>query len=284
MAEFAPPSGPPPPKVPEGWKAVWNAQYSEYFYVNIYTKVSQWDKPTFPAYPPGEAPPSGPPPSYGGGHDRPSMDKNNTGLSSNNPYASAQPNISEDERLARQLQEEEQARARTGGASGNYYGGAPANAYANPGGSSGYGAPQGQGYAQGQAQEKSKPKGFLEKLKAKASGASHDGQGQTYPVQPHGYPQQGYGAPGYGGGYGGGYGHGPPMGGMMGGMGGRRPGGGGMGMAGAGALGLGGGLLAGSMIGGAMGDDGDTYVENNYGDDGGMGGDMGGGDMGGGDF
>ena len=26
----APPPGPPPPKVPEGWKAVWNDQYKEW--------------------------------------------------------------------------------------------------------------------------------------------------------------------------------------------------------------------------------------------------------------
>jgi len=33
MSEFAPPSTPPPPKVPEGWKAQWNEQYKEWFYV-----------------------------------------------------------------------------------------------------------------------------------------------------------------------------------------------------------------------------------------------------------
>ena len=51
MADFAPPSvcsppavyrwpeltrgrqkGPPPPKVPEGWKAIWNGKYTEYHY------------------------------------------------------------------------------------------------------------------------------------------------------------------------------------------------------------------------------------------------------------
>lgn len=31
MADFAPPSGPPPPKVPEGWKALWNEQYKEWY-------------------------------------------------------------------------------------------------------------------------------------------------------------------------------------------------------------------------------------------------------------
>ena len=41
MADFAPPQGPPPPKVPEGWTARWDANYSEWFYVNTYTKRSQ---------------------------------------------------------------------------------------------------------------------------------------------------------------------------------------------------------------------------------------------------
>lgn len=31
MADFVSPSGPPPPKVPEGWKAQWNEQYKEWF-------------------------------------------------------------------------------------------------------------------------------------------------------------------------------------------------------------------------------------------------------------
>ncbi|KLP11144.1 rna-binding protein [Fusarium fujikuroi] len=51
MADFAPPSGPPPPKAPEvpaGWAVRWNDQYKEWFYVNIYTKQSQWEKPTAP--------------------------------------------------------------------------------------------------------------------------------------------------------------------------------------------------------------------------------------------
>lgn len=112
MADFAPPPGPPPPKVPEGWKAVWNPQYNEWFYVNVYTKQSQWDKPTEPVYPPGEAPPAGAPPGYAppasgavGGY--PSATNEKGGFGSNNPYA----NTSEDEALARRLQEEEQARA-----------------------------------------------------------------------------------------------------------------------------------------------------------------------------
>jgi hypothetical protein len=50
--DFLPPTGPPPPKVPEGWTPRWNSEYKEWFFVNIYTKKSQWDKPTEPVYPP----------------------------------------------------------------------------------------------------------------------------------------------------------------------------------------------------------------------------------------
>ncbi|KHJ34433.1 putative rna-binding protein fus tls protein [Erysiphe necator] len=64
---FVPPPGPPPtasPQVPEGYKAQWNEQYKEWFYVNIYTKKSQWEKPKEPAYPNTEVSPPGPPPGY----------------------------------------------------------------------------------------------------------------------------------------------------------------------------------------------------------------------------
>ena len=302
--------GPPPPKVPEGWKAVWNEQYHEWFFVNVYTKQSVWEKPTEPVYPPGEAPPSGAPPGYSGGgaasHVTGTSEKST--FSSNNPYGtSQQPGISEDEKLARRLQEEEHARAGrlsgdTRGASNDYYGGQPPAGYGGSSGPSVAGAPHSGGYPapggysqeqqqqqqphyqspatpsyqddQNRGSNKSKG-GILGKLLGKASGHS----GSSRPPQQYG--QQGYGQPGYGGGggYGGqgmyqqpGYGM-PP---------GRRPGGGGMGAGGL-AMGAGAGLLGGALLGSAMADDGDTYVENNYGDDGG---DMGGGDMGdmGGDF
>jgi len=162
MADFAPPSGPPPPKVPEGWKAVWNAQYSEWFYVNTYTKKSQWDLPTTPVYPQGgggDAPPGGAPPGY----DQGSAKLVGPEKGGYDP--------SEDEKLARKLQEEENARANVGGSgppAGNrgesdaYYGGGGPGA-----GPPGYGqSPQPQ-YGQQ--------------------------QGGGYPPQP-GYPQQ-YGAP-----------------------------------------------------------------------------------------
>ena len=32
MADYVSPSGPPPPKVPEGWKAQWNEQYKEWYH------------------------------------------------------------------------------------------------------------------------------------------------------------------------------------------------------------------------------------------------------------
>ncbi|KAF2854970.1 hypothetical protein T440DRAFT_199499 [Plenodomus tracheiphilus IPT5] len=295
MADFAPPPGPPPPKVPEGWKAVWNPQYSEWFFVNIYTKQSQWDKPTEPVYPPGEAPPHGAPPGYGSTgavSSHPTGVSEKSGFGSNNPYA----NMSEDEKLARKLQEEEEARA--GRRSGDMRG--QANDYYNqPGQAGGYGQQSPAPYAQGgqssyqetsPQQDRGGKKGLLGKLLGKATGGSSSSSSHGYPPQQHGYSQQGYGQPqGYGGApggyYGGGYQQRPmgmPMGGgMMGG--GRRPGGGGMGAGGAMALGAGGGLLGGALLGSAMadgGDGGDTY--NNYGDDGG---DYGGGDdMGGGDF
>ncbi|KAK8084070.1 hypothetical protein PG996_002851 [Apiospora saccharicola] len=64
MTEYAAPTGPPPPTVPEGWATRWNEQYQAWFYVNTYTKKSQWDKPTAPAEDPNApAAPSGPPPS-----------------------------------------------------------------------------------------------------------------------------------------------------------------------------------------------------------------------------
>jgi len=46
MSDFVPPEGPPPPKVPKGWVAKWDSRYNEFFYVNLYTKKSTWEKPT----------------------------------------------------------------------------------------------------------------------------------------------------------------------------------------------------------------------------------------------
>lgn len=49
MNEYAPPSGPPPPKVPEGYKAVWNADYKEWFYVSAdFPELEHMPTPDFP--------------------------------------------------------------------------------------------------------------------------------------------------------------------------------------------------------------------------------------------
>ncbi|KAJ4345033.1 WW domain-containing protein wwm1 [Ascochyta clinopodiicola] len=286
MADFAPPPGPPPPKVPEGWKAVWNDQYHEWFFVNIYTKQSTWEKPTEPVYPPGEAPHGGPPAYGGAASSHPTGTSEKSTFSSNNPYGSQQPGISEDEKLARRLQEEEQTRAgrlsgdANHGARNDYYGsqqgGYGATGPSIAGQAGGY--PQPGGYSQQQYQtpatsyqqeekSQSKGKGLLGKLLGKASGSSS-------------HPQQSYGQGGYAGGYGGQGmyqqrpGYAMPAG--------RRPGGGGMGMGGV-AMGAGAGLLGGAMLGSALGDAGDGGGD--YGGDGGdMGGDGGGFDDGGGDF
>ncbi|KAF2734868.1 hypothetical protein EJ04DRAFT_576568 [Polyplosphaeria fusca] len=297
MSEFAPPTGPPPPKVPEGWKAVWNDQYSEWFFVNIYTKKSQWDKPDTPVYPPGEQPLAlDAPPTYAPSKSPAPTDEKR--LASNNPYAGEvrkSQDISEDERLARQLQEEENARAHGSaagdrGAADNYYqqGGygqgnmyPPQSESPYPHSQSPYQQSQSPYPQQGYEGEKGKSKGgFLGKLLGKSSSKPSYGSPALHQQGP--YQQPGYGAPG--GGY---YNQGQPGPGyypqqqMYGQPGRKKPG---MGAGGAAALGVGGGLLGGALIGSALaGDGGDTYVENNdYGDDGGdFGGDDGGGDFGG---
>lgn len=233
MADFAAPSGPPPPKVPEGWVARWNDQYKEWFYVNTITKQSQWDKPTEPARPPvDESGPSGPPPGYTPGDQpaptdakvNPYEDKTSTPSAG---AAGASTQKESDEELARRLQAEEDARAR----SANPYG--AANGYAN--------TPPPQTYPS-QLPPRSndalnKGKGLLGKLlggSKKPGGSSggglgglggllgggshggqhgghHGGYGQpAYGQQPpYGQPQHGYG--GYPGGAPGGYGGYPPQ-------------------------------------------------------------------------
>ncbi|KAK6226369.1 hypothetical protein QIS74_02416 [Colletotrichum tabaci] len=334
--DFAPPTGPPPPKAPEvppGWIARWNDQYKEWFYVNLHTKQSQWDKPTEPAVPPPPPPaddqPGGPPPGYapGPGVPTPPVDqKTNPYDQKHNPYenqsSTPQPygaggsnTMSEDERLARQLQAEEEARSR-GAAPGSH----------SP-------MPPGYNLHQQQHQQPQSPfpdqlppraqeargksgGGFLGKLLGKAKTGGMGGLGgSSSHAQPHyggypqqqqyggyppqqqyggyppqqqygGYPQQpGYGAPGGYGMQGGGYGgYGRGMGGMGGMGGGRKPGGGGMGMAGGMALGAGAGLLGGALIADHINDEqqeayADGYNDGNDGDDFGGGGDDFGGDF-----
>jgi hypothetical protein len=231
-------------------------EYKEWFYVNIYTKKSQWDRPTEPIYPPGDSdvPPGGPPPTYDGSSARPIQAEKTGGSTGAAMFGAgtgaAAGGLSADEELARKLQAEEDARAHGGGsgdrgASDGYYnqGGAPQYGQQSQygqqpqyGQQGSYGAGAG-GYDQGAQQTQSKG-GFLSKILGK--GKSNQQQGypqQGYPQQGYpqqGYPQQGYPQQGYGQQQ-----YAQP---------GRRPGGG-MGMAGGAALGLGGGLLGGVLLG-----------------------------------
>ncbi|MCJ1455483.1 hypothetical protein MMC28_005838 [Mycoblastus sanguinarius] len=298
MSDFAPPSGPPPPRVPEGWKAMWNAQYSEWFYVNTYTKQSQWDRPTSPVYPSSSGgPPPGAPPSYTGGSTTypagttPSPYPQEKGhLGTNNPYSGpaggmgSNQNIDEDARYAAQLQAEEDARAKAAGRplsadrgeSDSYYGGG------QMGGQGNYDQQQ---LPPREAAKKGGLGGLLSKFGGKhgTSPQPQQGYGGGYGQQSQYGQQQGYGG-GYQPqqGYGGyppqqGYGYGGPPPGQYGGY---PPQAAaapakkhGLGTAGGAALGLGGGLLGGALLADAF----------EGGDDGGDGGDGGGGDDGGGD-
>ncbi|CRK20352.1 hypothetical protein BN1723_012128 [Verticillium longisporum] len=86
MADFEAPSGPPPPELPPGWTARWNTQYNAWFYVNLHTKQSQWDKPTEPALPPQNETPDGPPPGYA---PRPGDNPSTPSDVKHNPYTQA---------------------------------------------------------------------------------------------------------------------------------------------------------------------------------------------------
>ncbi|RMZ90849.1 hypothetical protein DV736_g1936, partial [Chaetothyriales sp. CBS 134916] len=124
MADFTPPGGPPPPKVPAGWKAVWNDQYKEWFYVNLHTKESTWDKPTTPAPHGDDGAPSGPPPGYSSGPNDPVITGDTKRpLDSNDPYHSGnKPGGETDAQLAARLQAEENSKASTDrGAADDYY-------------------------------------------------------------------------------------------------------------------------------------------------------------------
>ncbi|KAL2890914.1 WW domain-containing protein WWM1 [Ceratocystis lukuohia] len=308
MADFAPPSGPPPPQepqVPPGWTARWNDQYKQWFYVNLYTKQSQWEVPREPVYPPNEAPPPGAPPGYVPGHNQPAPSD-----TKKNPYDTAPSNQEEDDAaLARRLQEEENTRFHNTGnpnASGNpYYNDVGANASYHNASSSNTPTPY-----DATSTANSTPvnggeekRGLMGKLFNKASGKhsgaggaaaagglggllgslagrhnSHSkpsyggGGGYPQPGYNNGYPPQAYGQPGYGG-YppqGGYYGQAPP----------KKSGG--MGKMGGAALGLGAGVLGGALIAGAIDhEENEAYAEG-YMD--GQNDDFGGGDFGGGDF
>ncbi|KAK4580322.1 WW domain-containing protein wwm1 [Recurvomyces mirabilis] len=285
MADYAPPPGPPPPKVPAGWKAVWNDQYKG-------SKASQWDKPTQPVPGFGDAAPPGAPPGY---------DHNTSQATgpekSNNPYhqTGASGNMSEDERLARQLQEQENAGSGGArGASNDFYGqqggayGQSGSAYGQQGGAYGQQSQSPYGQSAQLPARDEKSKGLFGKLTSKLGGSSSgsrpgyggQGYGQGYPPpqqyggygggyppqQPYGY-QQGYPQQQYGG-----YGQQPP----------RKSGG--MGAGGGALLGAGAGLVGGALLMDAMDDHDQQSYDQGYENGQDDGGDGGGGDDGGGDF
>lgn len=281
--------------VAKGWKAIWNNQYNEWFYVNTHTKTSQWEKPTEPVYAaPAGGPPPGAPPGYDHSSAQPVGPEKGGHLGSNNPYnGGASSSTVNDEAYARRLQQEEEERARIHGAgAGNRgasdtYHGQP-NTYPLQSNQSPYQnnpSPYGQQSATpiGQEADRGKKGGFLSKITSKlgsfGSRPPQQGYGgypqQGYPqygYPQHGYPQQGYGGyppQGYGPGMmGGGYGH--PQ----------RRAGGGMGAGGGALLGAGAGLVGGAMLMNAMDDHDQEAYQDGYED--GQDNDFGGDDDGGG--
>ncbi|KAI1965856.1 medium-chain fatty acid-CoA ligase faa2 [Ophidiomyces ophidiicola] len=326
---FAPPSSPPPPQVPEGWKAQYHDGYKQWYFVDLSTGVSQWDAPPVSA----DAPPSYEASGSSGlaapitsttdqktrPESRPSeLESNNpykahvTGGSSSNNLAvsdkknpaiasDSKSNVDDDAKLAAELQEQENERARKQG----YDSVLEAN---NTPANNARASNQNQNYAaisptpspfppqQETTRGKSGKGGFLGKLLNKAKQSSSPRPYSAPPGPPQqqqpGYyppPQQPYGLAPIQGGYGQPlyqqpYHAGPPPAVQSGRMGGGR--GAGMGMAGAAALGLGGGMLGGALLANSFGghhDYGNGY-QDGYADGGGdYGGDYGG-DFGGGDF
>ncbi|KJF60546.1 long-chain acyl-CoA synthetase [Coccidioides immitis RS] len=320
---FAPPSGPPPPRVPEGWKAEYHDGYKEWYYVDLSTGISQWNPPPtealapHPSHPPTS--PSSPPPSYeasgppsavgavGSGPDQKiGPHATQSALGSNNPYKSQisdnsstmlpgspvvpdtkgpvkspdpKKMIDEDARLAAQLQEEENERARQQGydcvleannTEPNSRASNPSANYSTIAAASSTLPSQLQTRAKGGFFGK-----LLDKARQHAPSSSRPQQPSYYPTPAQQQPQYGY-APqqqpygGYPPQGAGGY-HAPPYspyqnpygqpgmqpGRMAGGRGGS-----GMGMAGAAALGLGGGLLGGALLANALDKDhGDGYQD-----------------------
>lgn len=303
-SSYAPPPGPPPPSVPEGWKAQYDERYQSWFFVNLATGKSQWEKPEPSASPSVQAP-SEAPPSYDNVAPSGSTTIGNTDdkkrmLASNNPYNpdpssrdTASPSIDSDAKLAAKLQAEEDARV---GSSSNSRGPGTPGTASDYYSSSSPQPPSTGSYASGPSsggsipEQKSRSKGgFLSKLMGKSSSSSRPPPQQrpqyaSYPQQ--GPPNSGYYDPNYGrypqqpmpgygyppSGYGGGY---PPQGGYYQQQQQRKHG---LGTGGAAALGVGGGLLGGLLLADAVEDMGDhhDYDDINY--------DNGGYDGGGGDF
>lgn len=277
MADYLPPPGPPPPKVPEGWKAQWSDQYKEWFYINIYTKQSQWEKPIEPIYPPPahDGTPSGPPPGYSGGSGAAPTDYKTNPYESGNRgpgMGNSSTSVDDDARLAARLQAEEDARARSRGANADY----PTTSVPQTFG----------GSPQQELPPRDGKRGLFSKLLGKSNSSSQpqyqQQYHQQYPQQGYagGYPQQGYaGYPpqqaynaypqqSYGG-----YASPAPA----------QQKSSGIGAMGGAALGLGGGLIGGMLLEDAIEDHDQNEYQQGY-DQGQDNGDYGDGDMGGGDF
>lgn len=249
MSSFAPPPGPPPPSVPDGWKAQYDDRYKAWyipsqllptlsqkspslvnvltrnrFFIDLATGKSQWDNPqTPPTAPPGPPPGSDLPPYEQSGPADPtalasaSAGEKKSNMSSNNPYnpvngpagVHGSSSMDEDARLAAKLQAEEDARGSRGVGGASDY---YDNNAAQPQSNTPPYASQSQ--SQSPMPEKRSKGGFLSKLMGKASGSGSSSRPYQQQQQQQYYPQQQqqqYG--GGGGGYGGGYPQqGPPMG------------------------------------------------------------------------
>ncbi|KAL4789370.1 hypothetical protein BDV19DRAFT_395104 [Aspergillus venezuelensis] len=240
---FAPPPGPPPPSVPEGWTTQFDDNYKQWFYINLATGRSQWEPPqqtpALTPQPPAQSPipPSeqphnhpdqsaGAPPSYEeSGPGNPSAVASAEGaekknhFSSNNPYHSepgtcgpdTKGTMESDAELAARLQAEEDARSRphsaAPGAAAGYYNSSSNETPMSP-------VPSG---ASDRDKGKEKKKGLFSKLLGKASSSSSSNNYVAHPPHHHhqqaayGYPPQGYGSPSPGPGYGAPGGYYPPQ-------------------------------------------------------------------------
>ncbi|KAL5332205.1 hypothetical protein BJX70DRAFT_384834 [Aspergillus crustosus] len=216
---FAPPPGPPPPSVPEGWTTQFDDTYEQWFYINLATARSQWDPPQstsaltpqIPAHalvPASEqphddrvaAPP--PPPSYeesgtGNPHAVASaedLDRKKANLfSSNNPYngesasASASafgPSSSVGPNTKGYVESDADLAARLQAEEIARSGaGAPGSAANHHGGDQTTHSP-GLSSLVDRDQGKDKKKGFFSKLMSKASAASASGQGHGHSGRP----------------------------------------------------------------------------------------------------
>ncbi|KAL4788419.1 hypothetical protein BJX76DRAFT_109983 [Aspergillus varians] len=237
---FAPPPGPPPPSVPEGWTTQFDDTYKQWFFIHLATGRSQWEPPQSTPGPtsptPAQAPVpaseqphtdqlAAPPPSYDesgpgnlsaiAGADA-SNKKNSHLFSSNNPYnggsastpgtsgpsgPSTKDTVESDAELAARLQAEEDARSRSA-APGAAAGYYGSNASLSPTPSSSTGD---------RDKGKEKKRGLFSKLMGKASSGSSSTYGRPPQVAYGHSPHGGYGSPSPGPGYGAPGGYYPPQ-------------------------------------------------------------------------